>query len=156
MISELLPIKMSMVIRTFLVQDRRSASRVRAHLDCRFTHEGRIRVASVKDLSLRGASICSVFMPQKGSHVSLALNTPILKETLVLEGKVVRTAEPSSGPGQEQEFAVHFDHSSVALIQLINKTDFEAISRQIKSDFAAEVDASKDGLDMGSEDINRW
>jgi hypothetical protein len=66
--------------------------------------------ANVMNLSLDGAFLRSAFVPPKGSHVVITLETPLLKNILTAESEVVRTESASrDGVGA---FAVRFCPSS--------------------------------------------
>ena len=103
------------------VQDRRSASRVMAQLKCQFTFGGVSHEAFIRDISLNGAFLWSTVVPAQGSNVLIRLETPLLKNTLALEGKVVRTDRTPKDHVNENAFAISFSHASAELIVLISK-----------------------------------
>jgi hypothetical protein len=106
---------------TRAVQDRSSVSQVIAHLKCQFTFEGVSHEASLGNISLNGAFLRSAFAPPLGSNVFIRLETPLLKSTLTLEGKVVRTDCTFVDRGNVNAFAIGFGHRPSALIVLISK-----------------------------------
>ena len=92
-----------------------------ARLKCQFTFSGVSHEAFIRDISLNGAFLWSSFVPAQGCDVLIRLETPLLKNTLVLEGKVVRTDHTPTDHGDENAFAIRFSHASAELIVLISK-----------------------------------
>jgi hypothetical protein len=103
------------------VQDGRMVSRVNAHLDCQFIFEGISREASIRDLSLTGAFLSSIFLPSKGSDVTITLQTPLSKNTLILEGKVTRVGWGGTHYDRRHRFGVRFSHTPPGIITLIHE-----------------------------------
>ncbi len=110
-----------MAIRSRATQDRRGISRVIARMDCQFVHEGVSRDAVIVDFSLKGAFLSSKYLPPKGAHVTVTVQPPHVKKALVLEGKVIRGNQGMSEYGEMGRFGIQFSHSSLDLIELINK-----------------------------------
>jgi hypothetical protein len=79
------------------------------------------REAVVVDLSLKGAFLSSKFLPPKGGDVTLNLKVPLLKRTLMLDGKVIRGCWAMSDHGKLSRFGIRFSHASSDLIELINR-----------------------------------
>jgi hypothetical protein len=94
-------------------------SRIRARLNCRFTHEGVSREAVIIDLSLNGAYLASKFLPPKDSTVTITLKTSPSKNALTLEGKVVRGGSSLSDHGSLSRFGIQFNQQSLELIGLL-------------------------------------
>ncbi len=125
MFPEMLSIRLLMtrnaIIRSRVTQDRRKNARLMTFLACQFTFEGTSYKAVILDLSLKGAFISSPFLPPKGGTIAITLETPHLEEPLKLEGEVVRGTWGMSDHGRLGRFGVRFNHSSLKLIQLINR-----------------------------------
>jgi len=103
-----------------LVQDRRAAARVNAHLVCQFSFQKHDYEAMIKDISLKGAFLWSAFMPPVGSNVVITVQTPLLASPLVLEATVVRTDCSLNERGTAGSFAVIFNSSPLGLVKLIS------------------------------------
>jgi hypothetical protein len=110
-----------MSIKSKDAQDRRINSRVIARLDCTITYEKTSHEAVIVDLSLKSAMVSSKFRPPAGSIITIALQTPHLKNTLLLRGKVLRGAPIMSEHGPMNRYAVRFGHTPLDLIVLLNK-----------------------------------
>ena len=108
-------------IRSRVAKDRRLISRVAALLECQFTFAGVNYEATIVDLSLQGAFLSSKFLPPNDSSVTVSLQTPHLKEKLVVEGKVIRGGWGMSELGELSRFGIRFSHSSLDLIELISR-----------------------------------
>jgi hypothetical protein len=108
-------------IKNRVTQDRRVISRVAARLNCTFKSEGVSHDGVIVDLSLRGAFLSSKWLPPQGGNVVITLQTPLLKKTLILEGKVMRGDWTMSDHGQLGRFGIRFSHTSLDLIELINR-----------------------------------
>jgi hypothetical protein len=108
-------------IKSRVTQDRRGISRVVARLDCMFTCDGVSHEAVMVDLSLKGAFLSSRWLPPPGSKITATLQTPLLARTLKLEGEVMRGDWIMSDHGKLGRFGIRFSHTSLELIELINK-----------------------------------
>jgi len=104
-----------------VVQDRRNISRVSTRFTCHFTHEGVSREAVVIDLSFTGALLSSKSMPPIGSHVSVTLKPPAVKETIKLDAKVIRGGWGLSDHGTIGKFGIRFLQNRPQLMPLITK-----------------------------------
>ena len=102
------------------VQDRRSVSRVTAHLACRFTCKEIEHGAIIQDLSLKSALLRSDLIPPHGADVSIRIETS-LSNPLILEGRIVRRDGKHAERGTAGVFMVRFNHNSPALARLITK-----------------------------------
>jgi hypothetical protein len=96
-------------------------SRVIARLDCQLTFDGNSCDAVIVDISLEGALISSKFLPPKNADVTLIVQTPLLKKTLLLEGRVIRGNWGMSDHGKLGRFAIKFSRTSLEVIKLINQ-----------------------------------
>jgi hypothetical protein len=103
------------------VQDRRRVSRIQVHLDCQFTIQGIEYEAFIRDISLKGASLLSTFMPPYGANLSITIKTALLEDPLILEGNIVRCDYKHIERGTARPFVISFSHSSLALVTLIKK-----------------------------------
>jgi len=101
------------------VQDRRSTSRIATPAKCRFTYEGKEHQAFIRDISLRGLSILSQFMPPLNAEVCVNLETPPLNRPLTLTGKVLRRDFRCTERGQVNAFVVSFSQSSPEVVRSI-------------------------------------
>jgi hypothetical protein len=110
-----------MVMNGSEIQNRRTNSRIIVHLDCRITHGGASYDAVIVDLSQKGALMASKFLPPTGSEISIILQTQLLKNTLILNGTVLREIQIRSEEGLLCRFAVQFGHTPLDLIILLNK-----------------------------------
>ena len=109
-----------------VVQDRRRFSRLSALLDCEFTFKELTHKAVIVDLSLNGALLSSKFLPPKGTTVKILLPSPQLKETLALDGTVVRGGWGMSDHGEKSRFSVQFDSLTPDLIKILNSLNSTA------------------------------
>jgi hypothetical protein len=114
---------MNMAVQNHPTQDRRSLSRVIVLVDCQFTHEGVTHKAVMVDLSLKGAHFSATFLPPNGSIITVMLNSPVFKKTLVFDGTVLRGTWAMSDHGKRGRFGVRFSYAPVDLIALITKTN---------------------------------
>lgn len=126
-----------MSINEGFVQDRRRFSRLSAHVDCEFTFKELTHKAVLVDLSLNGALFSSKFLPPRGSSVKILLQSPHLKETLTLDGTVVRGSWNTSEQEELSTFAVQIDSMTSALVKFLTslqtKTQTEMRDRQAQS-----------------------
>jgi len=114
-----------MAIRSLVAQDRRRLSRISTRLACRCALSGISRDAVILNLSLNGAYISASFRPPIGSTVTLTLETPVLKNALVLESRVIRVDQVTSQLGVLNRFGVQFNRNRLDLVTLINKLALE-------------------------------
>jgi hypothetical protein len=110
-----------MAIKSKNAQDRRINSRVIARLDCTITYEKNSYEAVIVDLSLKSAMLSSKFGPPTGSEITITLQTPHLKNSVLLRGKVLRGAPVMSEHGPMNRYAVRFGRTPPDLIVLLNK-----------------------------------
>jgi hypothetical protein len=103
------------------VQDRRMHSRVVVRLGCQFTYDGVCRRASIMNISIKGALLSSSFSPPKGAFVTVTVQTPLLEQTLTLEGNVVRLEWDNSDRSGMCRFALVLTHTPLDLLKLISK-----------------------------------
>ena len=106
---------------TRAVQDRRTVSRIKAHIACRFTFNGKNYDAYIRDISLKGAFVWSNFEPPVHAGISIKIETSFSPRTLVLESSVVRRDCRHTERGATGAFAVTFNNRPLDLIVLINK-----------------------------------
>jgi hypothetical protein len=102
------------------VQDRRGVSRVNTNLSCQFTFEGVNYEAVILDLSLTSVLLSSLFLPPQGGNVIITLQTPLLRNALTLEGKVIRESLGISDYSKHNRFAIRFSHAPSEIIKLIS------------------------------------
>lgn len=110
-----------MAIISRATQDHRMASRVIGRLDCQFTFEGKSHDAVIVDISLGGALLSSKFLPPTDGDVTIILQTPLLKKTALLYGKVIRGSWSMSDHGKRGRFGIKFNQTSLDAIKLINQ-----------------------------------
>ena len=110
-----------MAIESLVVQDLRGASRVCANLNCQFTVEGVSYQGIITNLSLEGGLLSSRFMPRMRSNITIALKTPLLKNTLIIEGTVIREHSSITDDSEPHRFGVWFSHAHWEIIKLINE-----------------------------------
>jgi hypothetical protein len=107
--------------RSRVIQDRRAASRVETNLGCQVTFKGVSHDAVILNLSLTSALLSSLFLPPKGADVTITVQTPLLKNTLILEGKVIREDLGIPDYRRGNRFAIQFSHAPSEIIKLISK-----------------------------------
>ena len=110
-----------MAVTSRVLQDRRNISRISTRFNCRFDYEGVVRDAVVLNLSLKGALLSSRVMPPIDADVTMIMKPPGCKETLKLNGKVIRGGWGVSDHGAIGRFGVRFTTSSADLLTLISK-----------------------------------
>jgi len=115
--------------------EKRSLSRLKTFVPCRFqlgetTHEGRL-----VEVSLAGAAITCVQIPQTGEAVTVSVDLPEQQKSVSFPGRIVRvTPYISDSKGQACRFAVRFNSvtpDSIKLVQAVmsKKTSGEIVAR---------------------------
>ena len=110
-----------MSTKSRVLQDRRQMSRVASHLKCQVSYNETSYDAIILNLSLNGAYISSSFLPSVGETVTITLRTLDLKNSLIIEGLVVRGNSGVSDHGVLKRFGIQFNHSYLQLISIISK-----------------------------------
>jgi hypothetical protein len=83
------------------------------------TWGGISRGALILEISFQGAQLSSKEMPATGETVSITLITPGSKDTLNLEGKVIRGVWGQLDHGPVGKFSVRFNNTPVRLLSLL-------------------------------------
>jgi hypothetical protein len=110
-----------MAIPKHPMPDRRAATRSKVYLDCRFVFDGKEYDAVIRNISLLGAFLWSAFIPPCDSIVTIKLETPLMKNLIILEGSVVRRDSQYTERDTAGAFAITFCSSSPGLLRLIDK-----------------------------------
>jgi hypothetical protein len=107
-------------IKSRVVQDLRTTSRVIARLNCSYVHSGLSREAVLLNISLRGALLSSRFLPPINDTVVLTVRMPASNDILNLEGKVTRGVRGQSEHGAVGKLSVRFAKPPLQLLSLIS------------------------------------
>jgi hypothetical protein len=106
-------------IKSRVVQDLRTTSRVFTRLNCSYVHDGLSRDAVLLDISLRGALLSSRFLPPKDDTVVITVRVPVSNDVLNLEGIVTRGVRGQSEHGAVGKLSVRFTSPPLELLSLI-------------------------------------
>jgi hypothetical protein len=108
-------------MKSRVTQDRRHISRIGTRFECHFTHEGARHNAVVIDLSLNGAFLSAKVLPQIGDLVTLSLKLPTSKNTMEVQGKVIRGTWGNSDHGKLGRFGIRFSHTPLDIVKFISQ-----------------------------------
>ena len=100
-------------------QDSRAHSRIQTFLSCKIRLGETTYSGLLHDISYRGAFVSSSCIPASGESVAILVEVPELKQTLTLEGQVVRRSVGLSEIGEVSRFGVRLSHVSRDSLQLV-------------------------------------
>jgi len=110
-----------MGIRSRVTQDQRINSRVIARMDCQFTYENKTHDGFIVDLSQKGAMLISPFLPATGKEISVTVPSKMLKNPMILIGKVLRGTWVTTDYGKRGRFAVRFINHPLDLFKILSQ-----------------------------------